>query len=527
MVRGLETKARHRRAGRALVAAAMVMMVGRAAAAVPPAPAHPVEVDRFAGRFPEAGKLARQAEQALAAGRLSEATSLYGEASRIAPGSGFADRRRCELLSAGGQGDLAIQACQLAVQHGGTVLDLRAMVGAVTAQPRPLSLDEVVDVTQMATGAQRQLPGEPYGYAAFADIARRIGDRELLAASLTEMQRRAPDHFETRRALALRPASPRWTAAVGWAVLALLVGAALRRRVPHLTGLRRAVAPAVLLAVLAGRALAGPELPPHAADAPPAPDRFSTFRIDDADPSRSLPTPAQANANPLQFGYLLMDLATRAEVAEKHQDWAGAVRYYQALAQAVPGKSVSYGKMCRAYEALGDRTHGLAACRDALAREGVRVDDHTRYVRLLLDHPGPVTAAERDDVTAIIEHLRKDPATAGAADDVQCQLGARVADLRLLEGCVAGLSQTAPRDARTITYQWALALEKRDLERADQLLGQARAAGVNPATVARMEAAVAARRNRRRLPLLGGGVLLLAGVALFMRRPGLKKPLAR
>ena len=71
----------------------------------------------------------------------------------------------------------------------------------------------------------------------------------------------------------------------------------------------------------------------------------------------------------------------------------GAV--FGALAKAVPDRSVSYGKMCAAYEALGERDHGLESCRDALGRQGVRVEDFSRYVRLLLDHQGPATSAEQ------------------------------------------------------------------------------------------------------------------------------------
>ena len=208
----------------------------------------------------------------------------------------------------------------------------------------------------------------------------------------------------------------------------------------------------LLLLAAAGATLAGAQAARAQTPANPAldpsslkpPEQLGQIPIDKLDPQRSIPTPEEASRNPLQFGYLLMDLATQAELAEKRGDFADAVRYYQALARAVPHRSISYGKMCAAHEALGNRDEGLAACRSALGREGVRLEDHHRAVRLLLGGPGPLQAADREDVLAIASHLRRDPATTLAAHEVQCQLATRIEDAKMLEACVAGLTAAAP-----------------------------------------------------------------------------------
>src|SRR4051812_45708366 len=67
--------------------------------------------------------------------------------------------------------------------------------------------------------------------------------------------------------------------------------------------------------------------------------------IDEEHPERSVPTPEQALKNPLEMGYLVMDLVARAEAASQRGDHAAAVRYYAAIAKAVPERSVSYTKM--------------------------------------------------------------------------------------------------------------------------------------------------------------------------------------
>jgi tetratricopeptide (TPR) repeat protein len=495
----------------------MVVFAGAAAAApalaVPAtiAPASPVELDRLGATSRTAAALASDGEASLVAGDLPRAAELYRRASQAAPQTGFPARRRCEILTELGQRAPALEACQLAVQYGATVLDTRAAVGAVMIGQGPPLLDEVVDATMMAAGAQSLLPGKPYPYAAFADIARRIGDMPMMRANLAELERLAPDHPETVRARRLAPDTHQGWRLAGWALLALALLGALARRGRRLLVASRA-APRLALALLCLGALARQAA---AEEALAPPEHLGDEPINDKDPSSQVPTPEVANANPIKFAYLLMDLATKAEEAEKRGQPAQAIKYYQALAKAVPNRSVSYGKICRAYEAIGNRDAALAACRDAIAREGVRVDDYQRYVRLLLDHPGTITPVERADVLEIEAHLRKDPAAQAGANDVRCQLGARLGDRSMLEECVARLTGN---DARALSYRWALALQRHRFPEAQSLVEQARAAGMPAELLARMEAVTRGQQLRRRLPLWGGALLGLVGLVLLFRK---------
>jgi hypothetical protein len=484
---------------RAASATLVLLAAVTARAAVLTPPAASVEIDRLSAQNPSAGAMVRRAEGALAAGDVAGAAELYRQARRLAPLSGFADRRHCQMLAELGQRDAAVAACRLALEHGATVLDLRAMVGALMSGPQAPSVADVMDASTMAAGAKRLRSGDVGGYAAFEDIARRLDDRPLVATYLAELQRVAPGDPETRRALALAPRAWLWARGLGWAALLVLCGLALRRR--------GAIALAVLLAWSAGaRAQDGDKQPPA--------DHISSYELNEADPENHLPTKAEIDANPLQFGYLLMDLASKADGAASKGDHQTAAKYYRALAKAVPERSIAFGQLCREYEALGLRKEGVEACRAALGRPGVRVEDYSRYVRLLLDHPGSLTAAEKGDATEIIKHLRADPATRAGADDVQCQLGARLVDARLLDECVAGLVVAAPRDPKTIAYQWTLAMARRDRAGATRQLERAKAAGIKPEGIARMEEGLRKLEARRRLPLVGAAALLAIGALL-------------
>jgi tetratricopeptide (TPR) repeat protein len=490
-----------------VLATAPAALATAPAALVVPA-ASPVELDRLGGTSRQAAALAAEGEVALAAGDLPRAAERYRRASQSAPRSGFPARRLCEILTELGQREPALAACHLAVQYGATVLDARAAVGAMMLGDGPPALELVADATMMAAGARNLLPGQPYPYAAFADIARRIGDPPMMRANLAELERLAPGHPETLRARRLAPATHRGWRLTGWGLLLLAALAAgartLRRLAPRSPASARL---ALLLLFCGGRALADEPLAP--------PEHLGDEAINDQDPSSQVPGPGKASANPVKFAYLLMDLATRAEEAEKRGQLDQAIKYYQALAKAVPDRSVSYGKICRAHELLGNRDAALTACRDAIAREGVRVDDYERYVRLLLDHPGAVTPADRADVLEIEAHLRKEPATQAGADDVKCQLGARSSDAVMLQDCVSRLTGS---DARALSYRWALALEQHRFGEARALIGQARAAGLPTPVLAKMESITRSQQLRRRVPLWGGAALGIAGLVLFLRR---------
>ena len=89
------------------------------------------------------------------------------------------------------------------------------------------------------------------------------------------------------------------------------------------------------------------------------------FHINHADPASTVPTEAEKNAKPLEFGYYLQDLIAFAMAAEKAGDHLGAARYYRAFARAVPDESIAFQKLCESLQKAGRRDEAMAACRDA------------------------------------------------------------------------------------------------------------------------------------------------------------------
>ena len=63
----------------------------------------------------------------------------------------------------------------------------------------------------------------------------------------------------------------------------------------------------------------------------------------------------------------------------------------------------------------------------------------------------------------------------------------RVGDTKALESCTAELGKAAQNDPKTISYEWALAVQKRDQSGALGLIDRARQAGVSAEGLAIME----------------------------------------
>lgn len=255
----------------------------------------------------------------------------------------------------------------------------------------------------------------------------------------------------------------------------------------------------------------------------------SEFPINHADPEASVPAFALRNAHPLEFGYFIQDLAAFATAAGKSGDHASEARYYRAFAKAVPDESIPFTKLCGALEAGGQLQEAIGACRDALGREGAELNDYVKFVHLVLAKPaakdatGGPTAEESEDVVQVIDHLRKEPATRVAGTVLQCELAMRRQDVATWQACSAELQQSAPRDPATISFAWALAVRRHDEPEARRLVALAKASGVRPEGLARMEQATAGlgwrgwlldRRN-----LFGAFVLAVAASAcLFVWR---------
>jgi hypothetical protein len=294
---------------------------------------------------------------------------------------------------------------------------------------------------------------------------------------------------------------------------------------------------AALLAGLSAQAWADPPKVKSQANAPPAMgepaaesdvpsgDGLSKWKIDEADPVKSVPGEKERNSDPLQFGYHLMDLAEKGGIAAKKGDHHAAVKYFAALAKAVPDRSVSFAKLCTSYEALGEWAKAVDACRTALGLEGVTVADSSHFVRLMLAKRTALLPAEVEDIVAVVDHLRADETTRAAAVELDCEIGLRLEDVKRLDTCASALAATGPDQPRTISYQWALALARKDFAAARSAIEHAKSSAMPLEAIERMdEATVRAEplwhkgtRDWRVVAALGT-LLAVASTAYWMRR---------
>jgi hypothetical protein len=252
-----------------------------------------------------------------------------------------------------------------------------------------------------------------------------------------------------------------------------------------------------------------------------AQDDISThFTIDDEDPERSVPDKAEALRRPLDMGYQLMLLSERAEAASARGDHLAAVKYWRAVAKAVPESALPFSKLCHEYAAAGDAKQALSRCRMALGLPGVTVDDNQLFVKLLLEQSEPLQPSDISDVTAISDHieaqLKGEPGQL-AANRMRCQLASRLGDVKRLTACTLQLQRLAPDDAQTLVFAWSLAIKQGKLEHAEQLLARAQAAKLPASALERMSTALSEAYARRPLwKRLLGSLPLMASMAVAM-----------
>jgi len=232
--------------------------------------------------------------------------------------------------------------------------------------------------------------------------------------------------------------------------------------------------------------------PPRAARATGIEPLSTQFHINHADPESTVPSDAEKNAKPLEFGYYLQDLIAFAMAADKAGDHLGAARYYRAFAKAVPDESIAFQKLCQSLQKAGKREEAMTACRDALGRPGIDVTDYVRYATLVLGKKGPLANDELEDLNTIVEHLRKDPATRAAGIHIQCELAMHSSDLPLLQQCSGELAALAPNDPKAISFQWAAAMRAGNGAEARRLVERARVSGMQLAGLQKMEQATSA-----------------------------------
>lgn len=141
-----------------------------------------------------------------------------------------------------------------------------------------------------------------------------------------------------------------------------------------------------------------------AASAAPGDLAEGDFTINDENPTASIPTPAQREKQPLEFGYWLQDMILRGETAVRGKRWADAVKYYEALARAVPDRAVSFSRLCLVYGELDKLDIAAGNCGKAITLGGATVIDHFRFVNFMLAKK-QLSAGEVADIDASIAHL--------------------------------------------------------------------------------------------------------------------------
>lgn len=455
------------------------------------------------------------ARAARAAGRLAEAEAMLVSLRRQEPSSAAPARLHCEVLQQLGRRAEAIDACERALHLATTPETMRLMVAALVGGAERPTPDQMLRAGSLADAAVTMAPDQPWGHLARCDVARRWTDANLITACLESLRPFTATSHEARSSVQALTRQSGAGPLLGWAAIALLAAAAVTR-----TWKRRIVRRATAVAVV-GLALMAAAAPARAQalDRAPLPGA-SGMPIDDDDPEASVPPPQVRDARPLEFAYYLQELIERAARATQRKDHRKAARYYRALAKAAPERSVAFSRLCESLEAGGDVAGAIGACKEALAREGAVLNDHLRFVRLVLARPGPLAGKDREDVTAVIDHLEAQPDTRLAGHHLRCELALRLSDTAMLERGVAGLVALAPEDAKTISFQWALAIRRRDRAQAERLVARAQAAGLEPAGVARMQQATDALARGRSLRLVLPALFLVvaAGAAIIVRR---------
>ena len=493
------------------------------------------EMARLTARHPAAIGFFDEAEARAAAGDAERALVALQKAASEAPESALVARRECEVLTILGRRAEAIASCLRALRNEGSGLDMRAMVAALMSGEALPTSGELAQAMRLARRARDSMPNDPYGHAAECDIAERIGDAEMLEHCLGELERVAPGHQETVRAQ--RAAArwlPTWRVWGGWSlvlilVLGTLVHALWRALRSSATRPAAGRGAAILLATVVALSISTEARSESAGTETQAPSgtgrMLSEWPVDDTDPESSVPSDRKKEHNPLQFGYWLMDLTYKADLATKRSDYQASIKYYKALVKAVPDRSVSYTRLCESYEAAGDWKSAVDACATALTQGGVTVNEYAHYFSVALAKKGALSGQEVDALSSVLDHLRGDPAGSQVVDDLMCQLGVRLEDVNRLEQCTTALAAKSPTDPRTISYQWALALKRGNFDEAAGLIERARATDMKPEGIDHMvrgtEAILATRR--RKFYAWGFGALAIvfglgAAIVFFVSR---------
>jgi len=217
------------------------------------------------------------------------------------------------------------------------------------------------------------------------------------------------------------------------------------------------------------------------------PEQFSQlFKINDDNPEANVPTAKDRIGNPLEFGYFLQDLLTRAEVAALRKDQAGVIKYYRAVAAAIPEEAKGWSLLCEAYQNAHDPDRAVRACKYAIERKGAELKDYQRYVALMTTKSDELLPEERRDLNEVLGHLDSQPDLAIPAAHLRCETALKMKDAAALAACTTVLAKAAPNDPKTVVFQWSLAVMRGDRDQAAALLGRAEKMGLAAASIDRM-----------------------------------------
>jgi tetratricopeptide (TPR) repeat protein len=241
--------------------------------------------------------------------------------------------------------------------------------------------------------------------------------------------------------------------------------------------------------------------------------------IDDADPERGIPSPRDLNQDPVATGYMMMEMAVRAERAEAESNFEVALKYYRAIAKAVPDRAVAFSKLCKIYQAVGDLERALEACRTATGLPGNKAQDFLSFASLLLGRSEgkQIPAADIQELDAVFRHLDGQNVKEPSLDLVLCNFGLRLGDPVRVRRCIERLEQELPGDPVTLSHRFSRALLEEDFAKARGILENAQQLNLPADALNLMENELRSREGsvRARLGIKALSVLALLGVVFW------------
>jgi len=139
------------------------------------------------------------------------------------------------------------------------------------------------------------------------------------------------------------------------------------------------------------------------------------------------------------------------------------------------------------------------------------VGDFRRFVELVLSRSGPLSQEQRQELDAAITHMEKEAELGALPAALRCEVALRSRDFGTMESCTRVLATLAPNDPKTVSFEWALAVNKHDKAAAVRFLDRARQVGITSEGLAKMDTATRNMAAGRPLRL---AAVMVAGLSL-------------